>query len=73
MEGTAVTETPIVIEDPKLIAEPAASVEVWAKQLAPEQNEANVYAAYWQARSGFFSPAPKSAAAGIDVARSGSP
>jgi hypothetical protein len=65
-----VTGTLIVNDNSKLIAEPTANLDVWAGRLASEQNAPNVYAAYWQARSGFFDLAPKLTAASIDPARS---
>jgi hypothetical protein len=40
-----------------LIVEPDTNVHGPAAQLVPERNYANAYAAYWQARSGFFTPA----------------
>jgi hypothetical protein len=68
-----VTGTLMVNDDSKLIAEPTAGLDVWAGRLASEQNAPSVYAAYWQARSGFFDPAPQLTAASIDPARSSRP
>ena len=67
------TGTLIVNDDSKLIAEPTANLDVWAGRLAPERNAPSVYAAYWQAMSGFFDPAPELTAPGIDPARSSRP
>jgi hypothetical protein len=68
-----VTETLIVNDDSKPTAEPTANLDVWAGRLASEQNAPSVYAAYWQARSGFFDRPPKLTAASIDPARSSRP
>jgi hypothetical protein len=68
-----VTETPVVTDESRLTAEPTPSLGAWAKQVTSEQGKPSVYAAYWQARSGFFAPPPKSPGAGIDVVRSGPP
>jgi hypothetical protein len=40
-----------------LIVEPETNVHQPAAPRAPERNYDNDYAAYWQARSGFFTPA----------------
>jgi hypothetical protein len=50
-----------------------APVDMWVGRFAPEQNAPSVYAAYWQARSGFVDPAPKLTAASIDPARNSRP
>jgi hypothetical protein len=68
-----VTGTLIVNDNSKLIAEPTANLDVWAGRLAAAQNAPSVYAAYWQARSGFFDLAPKLTAASIDPARRSRP
>lgn len=60
---------PLVDDLSKSIVEPKTNGNVPAQPLPPEQNEPCVYAAYWQARSGFFNPAPKHDPAGIDVAK----
>ena len=58
-EETAVPETPQCISDEsKLIAEPRADLDGLAGPTSSERNAANVYAAYWQARSGLF-PVPE--------------
>ena len=64
---------PIVKDASKLIAEPAASLDGPATPLPPEQIETNIYAAYWQARSGFFTPAPKSGGASPEAVRGSRP
>jgi hypothetical protein len=53
------TVTLIVNDNTKLIAEPTANLDAWAGRLAVTQSAPSVYAAYWQARSGFLNLAPK--------------
>ena len=50
-------------DEHNLIVEPETNVNGPAASRVPERNDANAYAAYWQARSGFFtsaSPADRS-------------
>ena len=56
-EETAVPGTSNVSDKSKLIAEPRADLEVLAGPPSSERNDANVYAGYWQARSGLLIPA----------------
>jgi hypothetical protein len=49
-----VTPTPIGSDESNLIAEAAANIGASAGAPVAERNYANNYAAYWQARSGFF-------------------
>jgi hypothetical protein len=62
-----VNGTSVVTSESKLIAQPPANLDVPASPPVSEQSETNVYAAYWQARSGFFTPVPKRTPAGIDL------
>ena len=58
-EETAVTETPLVSDKAKTVAEPEArngDRDVWPP---PERHGTSVYADYWRERSGFFSAIPK--------------
>ena len=48
------TPTPIGSDESNLIAEAAANIGASAGAPVAERNYANNYAAYWQARSGFF-------------------
>jgi hypothetical protein len=66
-----VTKTPNVLYDLQLRAEPMTSLDGSALLRAPQQIKCSVYATFWQARSGFFDPPPKSPVASIDSARSG--
>lgn len=60
---------PLVDDLSKSIVQPTTDINVAIRPLPPEQNEPCVYAAYWQARSGFFNPAPNHDPAGIDGAK----
>ena len=60
----------IAYEKPKLVAEPTAKPGAPAPPFVAEQNEPSVYAAYWQARSGFFNLTLKQTTASIDLVRS---
>jgi hypothetical protein len=68
-----VTGTPIDYDTSKSIAGPTADLQVRSGRLAPEQDVPSVYAAYWQARSGFFKPTPKHGDASIDQFSNGPP
>jgi len=48
-----------VSDESKLIAEPAADLDVLAGPPSSERNDANDYAAYWRARSGLLIPIPE--------------
>ena len=52
-------KTPNVSDESNPIAEPRADLEVLAGPPSSERNDANDYAAYWQARSGLLIPAPE--------------
>jgi hypothetical protein len=52
--------TLVANDDRDMIVNPTiASLDVSAAAVAREQNPLSVYAAYWQARSGFFNVAPE--------------
>jgi hypothetical protein len=50
---------PNVSDESKLIAEPRADLDVLARPPLSERNDTNVYAAYWQARSGLLITIPE--------------
>jgi len=52
-----VTGTPIVSNDTRPEAQPVVKSDEKAAISAPDRSNASIYAAYWQERSGFFSPA----------------
>ena len=51
--------TPIANDAAKQTVGSVTNVDVWATEFTPAQRLPSVYAAFWQARSGFFSPSPK--------------
>ena len=51
------TRVDIESNECKLFVEPGTNVNRPVAPRVPERNYANDYAAYWQARSGFFTPA----------------
>jgi hypothetical protein len=52
------TGFPHAHDDSKPIGAPAVSPDVATGRPVPGQNTPSVYAAYWQARSGFFNVRP---------------
>ncbi len=60
-------------DDFKQVAEPTLKRDGPASPLAAEPTEPNVYAAYWQARSGFFNPPPNLTTASTGRMRNGLP
>jgi hypothetical protein len=62
--------TPVLSDDSRKITKTTANVDVAARRFSSEQNTPGVYAAYWQARSGFFNLAPKLAEARSDLVKS---
>ncbi len=57
-EKTTMTETP-VDDGAKPVVEPTAIADATPKRCPAEQAGPGVYAAFWQARSGFFHQTPK--------------
>src|SRR5271166_1812079 len=56
---TTMTRAPTASDESKPIAERKAGVDPRAGQPTWEQDKASVYAAYWQARAGLLTEAPK--------------
>jgi hypothetical protein len=60
------TGIPNAHDDSKPIVTSAVSLDVATGRPAPGQNTPSVYAAFWQARSGFFNQRPTGPAAQSD-------
>jgi hypothetical protein len=63
-----VTGIPIYVYGSKQVTNPTGTSDMSVPPHPPEPAEPSVYAAYWQARSGFSPPTPKSPS--INIVRS---